>query len=243
MEIKINQNSNNSIQEDIKAIIRKEDKSTNCAKKIASIALMGITLFAYNDTSAKTNNTPTDQKQFITVENYKNGEWAEKFFRYIGDKRGLQYSYCPSLSNFARIRFDTMSANYRISHYRYEEDADKFYKSYIEPRYKGNLDLGEEILFPNSNSSVITDSPDAFAKELKTEAPQHLDELNDKRFVYYGSYIRDSTNYVVEETVTCHTSEISKPNIDVEKELLSQGCKPEAIKETWVVLETSNTCQ
>ncbi len=157
-----------------------------------------------------------------------NGTWATEFFSNVSYDRGSNYNYCPNLSNFAKVRFNTMIQNYGISHYGYNQDFESYYGTIYDTYF------GEEVFYPSGTT------PNQQIQDIMTNAPLHWKELSSSNYSYYGYYISngpalDIINY-------CSITEIPGPNINISQFFASHGCTTEVTNETWFVIEISSSC-
>lgn len=119
-----------------------------------------------------------------------NDTWATAFFSNVSNVRGEPYNYCANLSAFAKVRFNTMSNNYGISHYGYESDFNKTwpygvsYGSYI---YEG---FSEEVFYHSGNASD-------YVSQIINTAPIHWQGLADENNTAYGYYIANGPTYEI----------------------------------------------
>jgi len=153
----------------------------------------------------------------------QNNLWATQFFENISAERGSQYNYCPALSQFAQIRFNSQISNYEISHYGVTQDDEDY-----------GIYAAEEVLFPSG-------SPAAYASQLSVDDPLHWQLLIGNSYTYYGDYI--GSGPVIESY--CPSSartEIPGPNINVSQYLISQGCTPVTETATYLMVELDNIC-
>jgi len=163
-----------------------------------------------------------------------NNTWAEQFFENVSLIRGSPYYYCQNLSDFAKVRFNTMVTNYGISHYGYDQDFDRIYGTTY------NTYIAEEVLYPSGYT------PKAYVSELETSAPLHWNILVNKTFVYYGYDIQNGPAYVIYGPnggySPCPTTEIPGPNINISQYFAQYGCTVATEDETWFVIELSSSC-
>lgn len=151
----------------------------------------------------------------------QNNVWATQFFENVSGQRGSTYTYCPGLSQFAQIRFNTQISNYDISHYGVEQDDAQY----------GIYDA-EEVLFQSG-------SPMGYASQLKTDDPAHWQLLMDNSYTYYGDYIGSGPSV---ESYCNPGPEIPGPNINISQYLESQGCTPVIETASYFIVELDNIC-
>jgi len=179
-------------------------------------------------------NTIANKTHNLVTYSVINNTWAEQFFENVSLIRGSPYYYCQNLSDFAKVRFNTMVTNYGISHYGYDQDFDRIYGTTY------NTYIGEEVLYPRGYT------PKAYISELETSAPLHWNALVNKTFVYYGYDIQNGPAYVIYGPnggySPCPTTEIPGPNINISQYFAQYGCTVATENETWFVIELSSSC-
>ena len=162
-----------------------------------------------------------------------NSNWVSQFISIVNQYRvsenATPLQYCPALSQFAQMRFNTMVTNPAISHYGYEGD----YQEYLS-QYQSFLITGEEALFPSNYT------PSQYVQYMINNAPIHWQGLMDQAYTYYGYYIGYGPSYIV--IGSCPSTEIPGPGINITQYYDSQGCSYELVNTTWLVLELSNWC-
>ncbi len=170
---------------------------------------------------------PTTQSVII------DSNWVSQFISIVNEYRaeeGAQpLQYCPWLSEFAQVRFNTMIQNPAISHYGYDQDFEEYlgqYQSFLIP--------GEEAF------GLSSYSPSQFVQDLINNAPLHWRGLMNPNYTYYGYYIGNGPDYVV--IGSCPVTEIPGPNINIPQYYQSYGCQYELENTTWLVIELSNWC-
>lgn len=212
---------------------------------IANLTLRAAPLIAALNFSAKFNNTLSNPGNAISqISNSLgslniagpaiNGTWATQFFSNVSTTRGNAYAYCPSLSNFAKVRFNTMSANYGISHYGYNQNFQSFYGTVY------NTYFGEEVFYPSGYT------PSGYVSDIQTSAPLHWQLLSSNNFSDYGYYIRNGPDYVIYGPnggyATCSVTEIPGPNINISQYFAQYGCTVAVSNQTWFVIELASSC-
>jgi len=204
--------------------------------------VMTIIFFAFYGTKLLINtiaNTTHNSTTYSNSSTYSviNNTWVEQFFENVSLIRGSSYYYCQNLSDFAKVRFNTMVTNYGISHYGYDQDFDRIYGNLS---FTQNTSFGEEVLYPSGYT------PKAFISELETSAPLHWDMLVNKTFLYYGYDIQNGPHYVAYGPnggySPCPATEIPGPNINIPQYLAQYGCTVATENETWFVMELSSSC-
>jgi hypothetical protein len=163
-----------------------------------------------------------------------NDAWVAQFFAAVSSARGNSYSSCTSLSNFAKVRFNTMSANYGISHYGYDQDFQSYYGTIY------NTYFGEEVLYPSGYS------PSGYVSDIQSSAPLHWQELASNNYNYYGYDIQSGPTYEIYGPdggyALCPVTEIPGPNINVSQYFASYGCSVVVSNQTWFVIELASAC-
>ena len=169
-----------------------------------------------------------------------NGTWATSFFSNVSEQRGEQYNYCANLSDFAKMRFNTMVQNYGISHYGYAKDFNKTWPygvSYGDEIYYG---FGEEVFYPSGYM------PSSYVQQIITTAPLHWQELTDKNLTTYGYYIDNGPAYEIlgpnDGYTACPVTEIPGPNINISQYFAQYGCSVETANLTYFVIELAPFC-
>ncbi|WP_243666927.1 CAP domain-containing protein, partial [Vulcanisaeta sp. JCM 16159] len=159
--------------------------------------------------------------------------WVGQFIGVVNEYRAEEgappLQYCPWLSDFAQVRFNTMITNPAISHYGYEGD----YQEYLG-QYQDFLITGEEALYPSGYT------PNQYVQYMISNAPIHWRGLMNPNYTYYGYFIGYGPSYVV--IGSCPVTEIPGPNIDIPQYYQSYGCSYEIENTTWLVIELSNWC-
>jgi hypothetical protein len=207
-------------------------------KFIIVLAVLGIILYViyyYVVTSGILNKLgsgstpiqPINHSRLIQPVNYSvliqtiNQSWAYQFFAKISQQRGSEYVYCPTLSQFAQIRFNAQISHYEISHYGVQQDDEEY----------GIYDA-EEVLFPSG-------SPSGYAYQLEADDPLHWQLLMSNSYTYYGYYIGNGPDI---ESYCNPAPEIPGPGINISQYLESKGCTPVTTNATYLIVELDNTC-
>lgn len=163
-----------------------------------------------------------------------NDAWVAQFFAAVSSARGHSYSSCTSLSNFAKVRFNTMSANYGISHYGYNQDFQSYYGTIY------NTYFGEEVFYPSGYT------PSGYVSDIQSSAPLHWQLMASGNFSYYGYDIQNGPNYEIYGPnggySLCPVTEIPGPNINVSQYFASYGCSVVVSNQTWFVIELASAC-
>jgi hypothetical protein len=154
--------------------------------------------------------------------------WATQFFNNVSSVRGSSYSYCSSLSSFAQLRFNTMVANYGITHYGHDQDFNKFFGTIY------NTYFAEEVFHPDGYS------PSNFVSNIQQTAAAHWQLLSSSNYDYYGYYIAKGSDYAINQP--CSVSELPGPNIDIQQYFAQYGCTTTTTTDTWFVIELSSGC-
>ena len=167
--------------------------------------------------------------------------WATQFFQNVSSERGTQYNYCPVLSQFAQTRFNTMAANYGISHYGYAQDFDKYWPNgytYGNLIYTG---FAEEVFFPTGQT------PNQYVSYVMTQAPAHWELLLNSSLIYYGYYIGNGPAYEILGPDDgygglCPVTEIPGPNINISQFFAQYGCSVQVSNQEYFVIEIAAVC-
>lgn len=156
--------------------------------------------------------------------------WVNQFFDNVSEERGMRYTLCPSLSDFAELRFKTMMSgeNYWVSHYGNREDSAIFlggaYYYYT----------GEEVLYPRGYT------PKDYAQNLRSTAQFHWQGMMDNSYSYYGYYLSSGPTVSVYDP--CSVREITGPDVDARQLYGQHGCRISISDDVWLVLELSTNC-
>jgi hypothetical protein len=191
------------------------------------ISTIYTTIPSINNTNSSSTTANTTTINTTTVEeNYVynsgiNQSWASLFFANISAQRGSNYAYCPALSQFAQIRFNSQISHYDISHYGVQQDDEQY----------GIYDA-EEILFPSG-------SPSGYTSQLSVDDPSHWQLLIDNSYTYYGDYIGNGPDI---ESYCTPGPEIPGPNINISQYLESKGCTPVTETATYLIVELDGGC-
>lgn len=201
----------------------------------------------YNQTTVNTTSTvlpTTIQSTISTVytttisQTEQDGVWATQLFENISSERGSQYNYCSSLSQFAKVRFNTMAANYGITHYGYSQDFSSFYGTIY------NTYFAEEVFYPNLGP--FGDTPSSYTNYMQSEAPLHWKLITNNTYSDYGYYIQNGPNYVIYGPdggyAQCPVTELPGPNINISQFFAQYGCTVAVSNETWFVIELASSC-
>jgi hypothetical protein len=165
-----------------------------------------------------------------------NATWANEFFSGLNSYRSIYSAqvleYCPSLSSFAKVRFNTMVKNYEISHYGYDQDL----KSYFGNVY--NVAFEEEYFFPSGYT------PADYLDYIQEYAPIHWQGLINSTYDNYGFYIAHGPNYEVSgpDGDSCPVTEIPGPNINIPQFLAQYGCTVQVENQSWFIVELASSC-
>ena len=163
-----------------------------------------------------------------------NDTWAREFFANVAITRGSPYNYCPSLSQFAGVRFNTMAPNYGISHYGYDQDFSRFYGTIY------NTFFAEEVFYPSGYS------PASYVSDIQTSAPLHWELLANGTLSYYGYHIQNGPTYEIYGPgggyEPCPVTEIPGPNINISQYFAQYGCSVVTANDTWFVIELASSC-
>lgn len=169
-----------------------------------------------------------------------NSSWATAFFSNVSKQRGEAYNYCANLSDFAKIRFNTIVQNYGISHYGYAEDFNRTWPNgivYGDEIYQG---FGEEVFYPAGYT------PSNYVQYVIADAPLHWQELIDTNLTAYGYYIGNGPAYEILGPnggyTECPVTEIPGPNINISQYFAEYGCSVETANMTYFVIELAPFC-
>lgn len=195
----------------------------------------------YNQWITTTSTVSTSSTSTTTISQTElDAGWATELFNNISTVRGEQYSYCSNLSQFAQVRFNTMSTgnNYTVSHWGYDQNFDEFYGGVY------NTYFAEEVFYPNIG--LGGDTPNSYMNQIQTTAPLHWQLLVDDNYSYYGYYIQTGPTYVIYGPdggyAVCPVTEIPGPNINISQFFAQYGCTVQESTETWLVIEIASAC-
>lgn len=176
-----------------------------------------------------------------------NSTWVTQFINYVNQYRvqlGNQpLQYCPTLSLFAEMRFETMvnGTNWQISHYGFTQDLQKFEAMY---GLNSSFGAGEEVLYPTVTlyPSGVSENytPGIYVVYLKNYAPIHWLVLMTPFASYYGYYIGNGPTVTL--TSLCPATEIPGPGINITQFDLEHNCSVTYMNSTWLVIELANMC-
>ena len=185
-----------------------------------------------NTTSVSTTSTTTISQAA------SDASWVAQFFQNVSSERGSQYGYCPSLSQFAKVRFSTMAANYGISHYGYDKDFSSYYGTIY------NTYFGEEVFYPNLGP--FGDTPYGYTGYIQSQAPGHWQLITSSNYSYYGYDIQNGPTYSIYGPdggyALCPVTEIPGPNINITQFYAQYGCSVVVTNDTWFVIELASSC-
>jgi uncharacterized protein YkwD len=165
-----------------------------------------------------------------------NGTWANQFFSGLNSYRTSSgthaLGYCPILSSFAKVRFNTMSQNYELSHYGYDQD----FASYFGTIY--GVAFAEEVFYPSGYT------PTNYLTNIQQSAPIHWTGLIDSTYNSYGFYIAYGPNYEISGPggSACPVTEIPGPNINIPQYFAQYGCTVQVTNQSWFVIELASSC-
>lgn len=191
----------------------------------------------YTTSSSSTSTSSTSTTTISQTES--DSIWANEFFSNVSAESGIKYNYCPSLSQFAKVRFNTMASNYGISHYGYDQDFSSFYGTIY------NAYFAEEVFYPNLGP--YGDTPNSYTSYVQSSAPLHWQLLTSGNYSSYGFYIANGPSYVILGPgggygAECPVTEIPGPNINVSQFFAQYGCSVQVANETYFVIEVASGC-
>ena len=198
----------------------------------STISLVGATLSSINNAIG---NTITAISNGVSGPKI-NGTWATQFFSGLNTYRvssGAQaLTYCPVLSSFAKVRFNTMVQNYAISHYGYNQDFSSFFGTIY------NTAFAEEVFYPSGYT------PANYLTNVQQSAPIHWQGLIDSTYGSYGFYIASGPTYEISgpNGAACQTTEIPGPNINIPQFFAQYGCTVQIMNQSWFVIELASSC-
>ncbi|MEM0143607.1 MAG: hypothetical protein QXL94_06620 [Candidatus Parvarchaeum sp.] len=169
-----------------------------------------------------------------------NGTWATEFFSNVSSERGMPYTYCANLSDFASKRFHTIAQHYGVSHYGYTADFNSTWPGGVE--YGGEIyeGFGEEVFYPSGYNASN------YVKYVITNAPLHWQELADKNLTSYGYNISNGPAYEILGPdggySECPVTEIPGSNINISQYFAQYGCSVETTNLTYFVIEIAPFC-
>lgn len=154
--------------------------------------------------------------------------WAGRFFSNVSSAREAPLALCPTLSEFAWLRFNTSVSRPWLSHYGNQEDNARYFSDVYYTKF------GEEIFYPEGYP------PSSFASGLQESAPVHWEGLVDPEFRYYGYHLGRGPAY--ELVGPCPKTEIPGPMIDIREYFGRYGCTVSESDKTYLVIELASSC-
>ncbi len=148
--------------------------------------------------------------------------WVKNFMERVDHARGAPLVENATLDTFAKMRFNTASANYQISDYGFANDTSKFFGP------NGGEGVTEELLFPG------TYSPSTFPTFLAEYSLGHWQTLLNGKYAQFGYYIGHGPYYQV--SVPCSIYEIPGAGIYIPGFFASHGCSTTILPSTWLVI-------
>lgn len=214
------------------------------------ILLAGFLIFYYNSLSAQqttqqaihqtttTSSISTTSSAILTTTtsaiSQPSDNWGTEFFGNVSSIRNLPYYYCAYLSDFAQLRFTTMSANYSITHYGYDSDLSNYFGILYGK-------FAEEYFHPNSTST-----PADFLSTIIQTAPVHWQGLSSSNYTFYGFALARGSDYGIygpnNGATPCPVTELTEPDVNVASYLAQYGCTVVNTTDTWFVTEISSVC-
>jgi len=152
-----------------------------------------------------------------------NAQWVSQFIADLNTYRSVPLTESSTLDTFAKERFNTLVANYQISHYGYAEAFDSFFASQA-------ISGTEEYFYPN-------ESPSDYVTYIQDSAPTHWQGLIDSTYTQYGYYL--GTGPVYEIYQPCPVSEIVG-SVNETQLLQQNGCSFTIGTATYFVIELTS---
>jgi hypothetical protein len=150
-------------------------------------------------------------------------DWVSRFVGAVNSQRtGFSLVENSTLNGFAQMRFQTMVANYNVSHYGYHSDMYRYFGEIT-----GN---GAELyLFP------VGHDPVEYTSYLSNTAPTHWEALTSSSYSQFGYYFGEEPAVV--SIGSCNITEIPGPGINIPQYYRQYGCASAVVLEGWLVIE------
>ncbi|MEM3637112.1 MAG: CAP domain-containing protein [Conexivisphaerales archaeon] len=169
-----------------------------------------------------------------------NSTWVQDFITIVNEYRANSsappLAYSPVLSSFAQLRFNDMQQNYQISHWNATTDMTNFMNSNPSFFSSSYMEMDEEYF-----DMTPASSPQAFANELMQTAPAHWSGLINSNYTVYGYYIGTGLDVIGNCPAGQNTNtEITSEGVNMTQLWIQQGCQPETVTTTILVIELAN---
>ena len=154
-----------------------------------------------------------------------NEAWVMQFMNDTNQYRpSSPLSYNPSLDNFSELRFGTMTGDYEISHYGFDQDIASYFGSVNQ-----QIAIGEVVYFPAGTT------PQQYLQGIQDNSPGHWQTMMDTAYHSFGYYIGQGPTYEVDKG--CPTVEVPGPNINMSTYFTQEGCSFTIVNSTWLVID------
>jgi hypothetical protein len=157
-----------------------------------------------------------------------NDQWVQEFMFDVNQYRiSAAVVHDPALDSFSALRFQTMTANYQLSHFGFNQDVKSFFGS-----TKTQTAVGEVVFYP------VGQTPEQYLREIETTSPLHWKTLTDDTYRSYGYFIGQGPTFQLNQN--CPTVEIPGPNINITSYFQAEGCTVTVTNSTWLVIDFSS---
>ncbi len=189
-------------------------------------------------TSVQTTTSSIPTTTTTIYETSQNTTWATEFFQNVSSTRGALYRYCPLLSRFSQTRFETMSANYELSHYGYAQDFGTYWPEGYTYNGLTYYAFVEEVFYP------VNQSPSEFVSQIVSSAPEHWQGLANRNITDYGYYFATGPTYEVLGPAggMCPVTEIPSAGINIPQFFAQYNCTVKTSNQTYFVMELAPVC-
>ena len=151
-------------------------------------------------------------------------QWVASFISAVNSHRSTDLTESSTLDDFAALRFNTLSANYEVTHYGFDQDANSFFS-------EATIQVAEEYFYPNLG-------PSAYAQLIQTSFSAHWEGLVDPTYTHFGYYVgRGPANM---RTGPCSAPLETLGVINETQQLIQYNCRFSVLTETYVVIELSD---
>jgi uncharacterized protein YkwD len=192
------------------------------------VVIVGVVAVSFVGTSAISNGVSFVESEvgIRTPSSSQIGSsWVFQFMNDTNQYRSTSpLTYDPSLDNFSEIRFQSMVANYQISHYGFDQDVASYFG-----QVSHQIAVGEVVYFP------VGTSPEQYLQEIQSDSPGHWQTMMDTSYHNFGYYIGQGPAYEVDKN--CPTVEVPGPNINESQYFAAQGCTFTIVNTTWLVID------
>ena len=196
-------------------------QSSGSGGETTSVSLNGSTVTLSITTSQSTTAQTSNQAaQPLTV----NAQWVASFMAAVNSHRSANLTENSALDQFAANRFNTLTANYQITHYNFQQDVNTFFSGVT-------ISVAEEYFIPNL-------APAAYAQYIQGSFAGHWDGLVDPTYVHYGFYV--GSGPVITRIGSCGAPLENLGTINETAEMIQYNCRYTVQNLTYFVLELGN---